>query len=284
MTPVPRYAVVGNPIAHSRSPEIHQHFARQFGIELTYEKLLAPVAGFASTVEAFFAAGGRGLNVTLPFKQEAAQWVHELDSTAAIVGAVNTIYPDPNNAEPGAEQRWLGANTDGAGLVADLQRLGWPIRGQRVLLLGAGGAARGALCALLQEAPALVVVANRTRSTAERLVAEVAPTDPQIKLQAEAPAALKADFDLLVNATSLGLSSGASAFAELLPTLRLKQTRCYDMVYGAATAFLDFAASRGAVATADGFGMLIGQAAVAFEYWHGVRPSLEGTLNALRSS
>ncbi|MEM1433284.1 MAG: shikimate dehydrogenase [Pseudomonadota bacterium] len=283
MTSRLRFAVVGNPIAHSRSPEIHQLFARQFGIELTYEKLLAPVDDFAAVAKAFFDDGGSGLNVTVPFKQDAARWVDVLDPTAAAVGAVNTIYAGSAARAEDDQQIWHGANTDGAGLLADLVRLGWPVQGQRIALLGAGGAARGALHALLQAAPASVVVANRTRATAEQLARELAPSAPAVPLLTEAPVALREPFDLLINATSLGLSAGAEAFSALLPRLGLDGTRCYDMVYGDNTAFLRFAADRSAAAIADGFGMLIGQAAVAFEHWHGVRPSLEDTLKALQA-
>lgn len=278
-----RFAVVGNPIAHSRSPDIHQQFARQFGIELSYEKLLAPTDGFAAAAQEFFSAGGAGLNVTLPFKQDAARWVDVLDPTAAAVGAVNTIYAGGATAEGKPGPPWRGANTDGAGLLADLDRLGWSVAGQRVLLLGAGGAARGALYSLLEAEPAAVVVANRTQATAERLISELALAAPSIPLATADPTALEAGFDLLINATSLGLSADAAAFADLLPAMRLDQTRCYDMVYGGRTAFLEFAELRGATVTADGFGMLVGQAAVAFELWHGVRPSLEASLKALQA-
>ncbi|MEM6707528.1 MAG: shikimate dehydrogenase [Pseudomonadota bacterium] len=281
-----RYAVIGNPIAHSRSPEIHEHFADQCGVRLSYERLLAPIDGFASTVAEFFAGGGKGLNVTLPFKEEAARWVTAADALGRSIGAVNTIRPRPAPASDGAAA-FEGTNTDGAGLVADLARLEWPLRGRNILMLGAGGAARGALWSLLEHGPRRICIANRTLARAQALCTALAARSARFgcTLVPRAYDAIDAHADVVINATSLGLGATADAFADLLPRLTLRRARCYDMMYSAGsepTPFIEFAHLRGAGATADGLGMLVGQAAVAFEWWHGRTPCIATTLAALR--
>lgn len=283
MSNVQRFAVVGNPIEHSRSPEIHADFAAQLGIPLSYERLLAPLDAFAVTLERFLDAGGHGVNVTVPFKLEAARWVAQLEPAAARVGAVNTIYRDSVGA-------WVGANTDGDGLVADLRRLGWDPAGANVLLLGAGGAARGALLALLGRGPRRITVANRTPASAISLRNDLLDAANGAALEVLAPSQLTDGYDLIINSTALGLGEsedlGVRAFQTLLPTLACARAHCYDMVYGAArpngTAFCTFAGGRGAGQLADGLGMLVGQAALAFERWHGQRPELASTLARIR--
>lgn len=261
-----RYAVVGNPIGHSLSPRIHALFAAQCGQDMRYEALLAPLDGFATTVREFMAAGGRGLNVTVPFKEEAFRLSARLSERARAAGAVNTLSFAAGDI--------LGDNTDGAGLVRDITaNLGWPIAGRRVLLLGAGGAARGVILPLLGEAPAALTVANRTAVKAEQLAAAF----PGIRGCGLADLAGQS-FDLVINATSAGLSE-----TELPLPQGLFAPGClaYEMVYGKQTPFLRRAAVAGA-RTADGLGMLVEQAAEAFRIWRGLLPDTAPVLAALR--
>jgi shikimate dehydrogenase len=297
-----RYVVIGNPVQHSRSPQIHAEFARQTGQHLDYGRLLAPLDGFESTTREFFAAGGAGANVTVPFKEQAARWVDRLDASARLAGAANTIVvtnavdanalkanpidANPVKANTDACSARVGYNTDGIGLVRDLEiNLGWPLMGQRILLLGAGGAARGALLPLLARAPARLVVANRTVSRAQALCAEFAAhlaalpaATPAETLDAQAFTTLSGGFDIIINATSAGLSGGVPEIARDVAA----GARCYDMVYGATTPFTRWAEASGAMATADGMGMLVEQAAEAFWLWRGVRPETRPVLAQLR--
>ncbi len=265
-----RYAVVGNPVAHSRSPEIHAAFAAQTGQRLSYEKLLAPLDNFAGTVDAFFAAGGAGLNVTVPFKEAAYGWVDERDEYAGAAGAVNTIV------RRGAIFR--GCNTDGLGLVADLERnLGVVLRNARILLLGAGGAVRGVLGPLLGCAPAAIDIANRTLDRAQAIVDRL--EDPRVAVRRLD--ALTGRYDLVVNGTAAGLDGASLA----IDPARIARAFVYDMAYGeAAQGFLSWAAGAGAVRAVDGLGMLVEQAAVAFHLWRGVRPDTGPVIAALRRS
>lgn len=256
---VDRYAVVGNPIAHSKSPLIHARFAAQTGQHLTYERILAPIDGFADTVRQFFSAGGKGLNVTVPFKLEAHALADTLTQRAQAAGAVNTLTLD------GAVL--LGDNTDGAGLVTDIEEnAGVALHGKRLLLLGAGGAARGAMLPLLQAGPAQLVIANRTVDKAQVLAQQVQHAGNTLACEY---AQLQGVFDVVINATS------ASLDGQLPPIpahIFSPSTFAYDMMYAAEpTVFLRFAASHGA-ATRDGLGMLIEQAAEAFLVWRGIRP------------
>jgi len=266
-----RYAVVGNPIAHSKSPAIHAHFAAQTGQHLTYERLLAPIDGFAATVRDFFAGGGKGLNVTVPFKLEAHALADTLTERARAAGAVNTLKYNNGSI--------LGDNTDGAGLVTDiLQNAAFALRGKRVLLLGAGGAARGAILPLVQAGPAQLTIANRTADRAQALADQFGTAGNIVACEF---AALEGQFDLVINATSASL-------AEQLPPipaqLFVSTTLAYDMMYAAEqTVFLRFAAAQGAV-TRDGLGMLIEQAAEAFHVWRGVRPSTVALFAELRGT
>ena len=268
-----RYCVFGNPIAHSKSPDIHAAYAAQTGQQLSYEKRLAPVDGFAAAVQAFIAEGGKGANVTVPFKLEAHRLADALTVRAQAAGAVNTLVFGPDGI--------VGDNTDGAGLVADIvQNAGVPIGGKRVLLLGAGGAARGVVLPILEHRPAALTIANRTVATAEALVEQFGALAGAGVLSACGFAAVAGAFDIVVNATSASLNAElpplpAGAFAPGALAL--------DMMYGARpTVFMDFAASHGA-ATRDGLGMLVEQAAEAFQVWRGVRPRTADVLAQLRA-
>ncbi len=264
-----RYAVIGNPIAHSKSPQIHAQFAAQTGQNLQYEKLLAPLDGFATTVGQFRAEGGRGLNITVPFKLEAAQYASRLTPAAQQAGAVNTLIFS------GAEV--LGDNTDGVGLVRDLTRnLQQLLQGRRILLLGAGGAARGVLQPLLDQQPAVLALANRTVEKAQALVALFAG-----KIQASGFAALAGQqFDVVINATASSLQDEAPP----LPAgIYAADALAYDMMYAAQpTAFMRAAQAAGATHVSDGLGMLVEQAAQSFYLWRGVRPETAAVLAELR--
>jgi shikimate dehydrogenase len=277
-----RYAVVGNPVAHSLSPQIHAAFAAATGQALRYERLHAPVDGFAATVEAFFAAGGAGLNVTVPFKEAAARWVDVLDPDAAAAGAVNTIVRE------GA--RFRGFNTDGQGLVRDLTG-NWQLdlRGVRLLLLGAGGAARGVLRPLLEQAPERLVIANRTAARAQALAAAVS-SSTRTSVAGGGHELAVGRFDLVINATSAGLQHEA---VTPCPPAVVRGAFCYDMIYAApdgaaggaapVTAFCRWCAANGARSAVDGLGMLVEQAALAFALWRGVTPETGPVLAQLRA-
>jgi shikimate dehydrogenase len=265
-----RYAVFGHPIAHSLSPRIHAAFARQTGQEMTYEAILAPLAGFADSVAAFIAAGGRGANVTVPFKEAAFKFAQQLTPRAERAGAVNTLRFDAGGI--------LGDNTDGAGLIADLTRnLHCALAGKHILLLGAGGAARGVLQPLLDQKPALLIVANRTPEKAAVLVARSEAHGCAV--MSCALDAIPYEFDLVINATAASL---AGQLPELPADIFSLDALAYDMMYGRDTPFLDFGRNHGA-ATADGLGMLVEQAAEAFVLWRGVRPDTAPVIASLRT-
>ena len=264
------YAVIGNPVEHSKSPQIHAHFAEQTGQDLEYSRLWAPLDGFAHVAGEFFSGGGKGLNVTVPFKEEAYRFSTHLTDRATRAGAVNTLRADPDGT--------LGDNTDGAGLVRDLRRnLGVEIAGKCVLVVGAGGAARGILPALLDEAPAAVAVANRTAEKAYRL-AEAMPSITGYGFDT-LPATR---FDLIINGTATGLSGSALPLPEGLAD---RNTACYDLVYAdRPTVFMEWAAARNAGLVSDGLGMLVEQAAESFFIWRGIRPETKPVLDSLRSA
>jgi shikimate dehydrogenase len=263
-----RYAVFGHPIAHSQSPAIHAAFACQTGQDLRYEAILAPLDGFAASVAAFVAAGGRGANVTVPFKEEAFRLAARLSGRAERAGAVNTLA-----FEDGAI---LGDNTDGAGLVADLVRnLKRDLAGARILLLGAGGAARGVAGPLLDLRPAALVIANRTAGRAGELARLFDRNAVGCGFEA-----VEGRFDLVVNATAASL---VGELPPLPPDVFAPDALAYDMMYGRDTPFLAFARERGA-ATADGLGMLVEQAAEAFFGWRGVRPDTAPVITGLRTA
>jgi len=268
-----RYAVVGNPVAHSCSPSIHAQFAEQTGQDIRYERLLAPLDRFVETAEAFRAAGGRGLNVTLPFKLQAFAYAQRRSPRAQAAGAVNTLAFSPGEV--------FGDNTDGIGMVRDIVgRLGVSLAGCRVLMAGAGGAARGVLLPLLEAGVAAVVVANRTPARAEEL-ARLAG-DPRVSgCGLDALATGDGRFDVVINATSAGLDDAETP----LPDTCLRDARlAYDMVYGArATPFMQWASRLGCVQVSDGLGMLVEQAAESFLIWRGVRPQTGPVFRRLRA-
>jgi shikimate dehydrogenase len=272
-----RYAVVGNPIAHSKSPEIHAAFARQTGHDIGYSKLLAPLDGFRSTLETFRAAGGKGINVTVPFKLEAFDLADEVSQRAKDAEAANCLRFDNG--------RIHADNTDGIGLTRDIgHNLGFRLAGKRVLLLGAGGAAQGVLAPLLEYEPRILTIANRTVEKALRLAETfrhktVAASSVLCGMGFGELAGHH--FDLVINATSSSLLGElpplpADAFAA--------GALAYDMMYGATpTPFLAFAAAHGAK-TSDGLGMLVEQAAESFLLWRGVRPDTAPVIALLRNA
>jgi len=282
-TPLPaRYAVIGHPVAHSRSPDIHAAFARQTGQAVVYERLLAPLDGFAATVEAFAASShnpGRGCNVTVPFKFEAWQMAPRRTPRAQLAGAANTLRFDAADGNSG----WLADNTDGVGLQRDIeQNAGRSLAGLRVLLVGAGGAAAGVLGPLLEARPALLVLANRTAAKAQALVSSHAAWAERCGAAlTAAPLEAPGDcFDVVINASASSLQGAASP----VPASTLGAgALAVDLMYGAAAApFLGWARGHGAQAR-DGLGMLVEQAAEAFLLWRGVRPLTAPVLQALRA-
>ncbi|MEX3628454.1 MAG: shikimate dehydrogenase [Burkholderia sp.] len=271
-----RYAVFGNPVAHSKSPFIHARFAEQTGQAIDYTPRLAPLDGFVAAVREFIAAGGRGANVTVPFKLEAHALADTLSPRAAAAGAVNTLRFE-------AEGRIHGDNTDGVGLVRDIeQNLGVSLAGARILLLGAGGAARGVVLPMLDRGPLAINIVNRTASKAEELVDQFtqAAHDAGCALAGGgATMAERRPYDVIVNATAGSLDA---ALPECGPAAFGAGTLAYDMMYGAQpTVFMRHAESLGARA-ADGLGMLVEQAAESFHLWRGVRPDGAPVLGALR--
>ncbi len=273
-----RYAVIGNPVGHSKSPRIHALFAKQTGQDISYEAIQAPAEGFAETIRTFIASKGgpvRGVNVTVPFKEDAFRLATQRSARAEAAGAVNTLSFDAGAI--------VGDNTDGAGLVRDLKNnLGCDPAGRRILLLGAGGAARGVILPLLLEGPAELVIANRTEEKAARLALEFARLPAcavGVKPDGAGFACLAGRaFDLVINATSSGLSD-----SEMPLPGSIFAPRCvaYEMVYGRDTPFLKQARAAGA-RVADGLGMLVEQAAEAFFVWRGVRPHTAPVLAALK--
>jgi len=269
-----RYAVIGNPVEHSLSPVIHGEFARQTGERIHYEKLLAPLDAFDETVAGFFAASGRGVNVTVPFKEQAAKWVQRLEGDAVSAGVVNTIV-DRDGA-------WVGFNTDGVGLVRDITvNQERSLEGRRVLLLGAGGAARGVVRPLLAQNPAELTVANRGVARAQALVAALEDWARETRCGACALDEVTGEFDVVINATSAGLAGRG----DLLAATSVRGAFCYDLVYAAGAAqtpFCAWATGAGAGAVSDGLGMLVEQAAEAFRLWRGVRPATAEVMALLR--
>jgi shikimate dehydrogenase len=271
-----RYAVIGHPVAHSKSPLIHARFAQLTGQPLVYERVLAPLDGFARTVRDFAAAGGHGCNVTVPFKFEAHELAVQRSERAALAQAVNTLRFDAHG--------WFGDNTDGAGLVRDLQHnAGIDLAGRDLLLLGAGGASAGVLGPLLAERPRRLVVANRSLDKAQALVARHARWAQQhgVVLSAVALDACGTGYDLVLNGTSSSLTGVRSPVSGAVLG---RDCLALDMMYGpAAEPFLQWAREHGAAAR-DGLGMLVEQAAEAFQVWCGMRPPTAEVLRELRAS
>lgn len=263
-----RYAVIGNPIEHSKSPLIHAAFARQLGQDMVYERLLAPLGGFADTVAEFRAQGGRGLSVTVPFKEDAFQYATRLTRRAELAHAVNTL-----NFLEGGEV--FGDTTDGVGLVRDIRdNLGYALQDKSILLMGAGGAARGVIQPLLEERPACLMVVNRTPAKAVALKESF----EQIKGGGYADLGGQ-QFDVVINATASSLNNDLPPLPE---DVFAAGALAYDMMYGRETPFMAFAREQGAGRVADGLGMLVEQAAVAFQIWRGVFPQTRPVIQQLR--
>jgi shikimate dehydrogenase len=265
-----RYAVAGFPVKHSWSPFIHGLFAKQTGQNMVYRLMEVPPEHFRADVIAFFADGGRGLNITLPYKQTAATLVNRLTPRAELAGAVNTIIRQ--------DHELLGDNTDGVGLITDLDRnLGLPLKGKRVLLLGAGGAARGVIGPLLEAGVSLVHIANRSAERADELVTLFKPRG---NVSSSGFDAVTGQFDLVLNATAASMKGEVPAVP---PSVIGERTVCYDMAYGTGdTAFTMWAKGYGASLAVIGWGMLVEQAAEAFFLWRGVRPETRPVLEAIK--
>jgi shikimate dehydrogenase len=263
-----RYAVFGNPIGHSKSPFIHTQFALALGEQLQYQAILAPVDNFADSWREFVQAGGKGANVTVPFKQQAYQLAQHLTERAKQAQAVNTLYID-------GQGKLCADNTDGIGLVMDLQRLQQNLTNSTILILGAGGATRGVIGPLLQAGVARIVIANRTLSKAQAIADSFTPQVQAAELQ-QIP---DLSYNIIINATSSGLTGQR-------PDIASKHVHgcqlVYDMVYAAEpTAFLTWAKQSGAKQQADGLGMLVAQAAESFYIWRGKKPNIAPVLAAL---
>ncbi len=270
---VDRYAVVGHPVSHSLSPRIHAKFAEQTGQSLSYEAIELQLDGFASGLRKLQSAGYRGVNVTVPFKREAWEICDRLNERADHAGAANTLSFCPDN-------RITGDNTDGIGLVRDLtQNLDLALGGRRVLIAGAGGAVRGVLGPILQQAPASITLTNRTLVRAEALAADFgAASGIEVRAFEDLGECV---FDLIVNGTSAGIRGELPPISEKAIKA---DTVCYDMMYDieANTAFVDWALSKGARRASDGLGMLVEQAAAAFAIWRGVDPETRQVIQYLR--
>ena len=267
-----KFAVFGNPIKHSLSPTIHRFFSRQTGINLNYEAVYIPTAEFERQVHNFFATGGEGLNITLPYKRRAWQLADIKEESARLTKTANTLSLHRDGIR--------AANTDGAGLIKDLQQnLGWQLEGISIALLGAGGAARSVLPALAAMRPKEIILANRTLQRARRLARDF----NHLPVSYCEPEQLgEKDYSLLLNATAAGLTGGV----EFPNSIIRSQLRCYDMVYNKEeeTAFNKWARRNGATAIADGLGMLIEQAALSYKIWHKVSPETGRLIKELRKS
>ena len=269
-----KYAVFGNPIKHSKSPAIHAAFASQCSQAMQYRAVRVDEGDFEGAAKRFFDGGGRGLNITVPFKQDAFNFADSLSERARRAGAVNTL----KLADDGTVE---GDNTDGIGLVRDMvANLGWVVQGLRVLIVGAGGAVRGVLEPLMRERPRELLIVNRTASRAAQLAEEFSDLGAieggGYELIGER------QFDLVINASSAGLSG---EMPDLPSTLLTERSCCYDIVYGPEpTAFMRWAAHHAAWAVADGLGMLVEQAAQSFYIWRGQRPETRPVINQIREA
>lgn len=268
------YAVIGHPISHSKSPRIHSLFAQQTGEPVEYTAIQAPLDDFAGTVRQFFERGGKGLNVTVPFKEQAWQLADQRTGRAEKAGAANTLYYD--------NDRLVADNTDGCGIVRDLaDNHGVTLKDARILLLGAGGAVRGVIGPLLAEQPAELVIANRTVTKAEALVDLFADDAGNTRLSACGFGEPDQPFDLIINGTSASLQGDLPA---LSPKVIGPDTVVYDMMYSLkTTTFNQWALDQGATRVFDGLGMLVEQAAESFRVWRGVRPETSSVVEELRT-
>lgn len=266
------YAVFGNPIAHSKSPDIHHAFAQQTAQDMVYEKRLAPVDGFTNAVQQLLADGGLGANVTVPFKHNAFELVNELSDLAKRAGAVNTIQVLENG-------QLKGHNTDGLGIVKDLTaNIGLSLKDKRVLLLGAGGAARGVMQPLLAQGTAKLIVSNRTKAKGLQLARDF--SDCGFTCGTGFDELKDKPFDVVINATAASL---AGDVPPINPGVIAAETVCYDMMYSnEPTPFLKWCGAQGATRLYDGLGMLVEQAAEAFYIWRGVRPNTADVIAAMR--
>lgn len=264
-----KYAVFGNPIKHSWSPMIHSMFAQQTGEALEYEKTLVPEDNFAVAVDTFFSAGGKGLNITVPFKQQAWQLAEIKSKRAQSCGAANTLLQGKNG-------KLYADNTDGVGLVNDIaNNLSWQIKGKSILLIGAGGASRGVLQPLLAAQPAMLFIANRTAEKAQTLAEHFSCQGGGFDAIPEQA------FDIIINASSASLDGEVPPLRDSVICV---ESCVYDMLYGARpTPFMLWAQAQGCEQLADGLGMLVEQAAEAFWIWRGVRPETSGVIEAVRS-
>ena len=293
-----KYAVIGNPVAHSKSPLIHRMFAEQTGQDISYEAILAPLDGFAATIERLRKEGYKGCNVTVPFKQEAARipTLSMLSASVGLVHAANTLHWN-------ADGELVANNTDGFGLVRDIRiNLGFDLTKKRILLMGAGGAARGVLYPLLyqeadfmpyQQTPSEIVIVNRTVQKAQQICCEsdfvsiaaqtnsFKPFSTNLSSCGYQDLANQQPFDVVINATSTGLTD---EMPPLPPGIFAPGALAYDMMYGRETPFMKFAREHGAAVVSDGLGMLVEQAAEAFFLWRGVRPDSGPVISALRAT
>ena len=263
-----KYAVIGNPISHSKSPQIHAEFAKQTNQDISYKPILAPLDEFEVTVRRLIDDGYKGVNVTVPFKLQAFLLSDTLSPNAQSADAANTLILNRKNIQ--------GHNTDGVGLINDVTKnLGIKLQGKRVLLLGAGGAAEGVFQPILEQNPAILVVANRTLEKAQKMVNK----SPN-KASASTFVALQGQFDIVINATSTGISDTALPIPS---SIFATECLAYDMMYGRETPFMKLAKENGAQ-VADGLGMLVEQAAEAFYLWRGVRPATAPVIKMMRSA
>jgi len=270
-----KYAVIGNPIEHSKSPQIHQYFAQQTGEDIMYEALLSPLDEFNDTVAAFRKGGGKGLNVTVPFKQEAYELADELSDYAKRAGAVNTLVMQDDGA-------LYGANTDGIGLIRDLKvNHNVVLKDKRILLMGAGGAGKGVVQPLLEEHPQCLVIANRTPERATTLAQDFADlgdvTGGSFNDLRE-----QGQFDIIINATAASLQGIMPPLPE---SCLSEKSVCYDMMYGGRpTAFEYWCEDHGASLVLNGLGMLVEQAAESYFIWRGIMPATKPVLDQYRSA
>lgn len=272
MALIDQYAVFGNPISHSKSPFIHTLFARQTNQSMEYGIVEAPVGGFQSAVSAFFAQGGKGCNVTAPFKLDAFKFADRLTQRAQLAQAVNTL----KKLDDG---QIIGDNTDGEGLVQDLLQYKAQLKGAKILLIGAGGAARGVIQPLLDQAPSEIIITNRTFEKAQQLV-DVFCDYGQIRAMPMKD--INTPFDIIINSTSAGLTGG---LPDISTGIFNSKSVSYDMSYGAGnTHFNDWTKTNGVINAYDGLGMLVGQAAESFMLWRGLRPGVRQVLRELRKN
>lgn len=261
-----RCAVIGNPIAHSQSPAIHAGFARATGIDLQYDRILGEANTFTQIVHQFFADGGRGMNVTVPFKIAALEMADRVETYAQHAGAANTLWIDAND-------RLCADNTDGRGLVNALLNAGVTLNNKRLLLVGAGGAAQGVYLPLQEAGAACIDIANRTVSKAETILEQHHSNDRAYPLDAS----ITTPYDLIINATSTGLDGSTLTLPSGI--IKAEHTVCYDMVYGKITPFMQWAEQQQADRVLDGHSMLIEQARLSFQRWFGILPPVPDSEN-----